>query len=39
MARETEGKVLAVDILSAGVQAVMENPQLGFYLVNAVSDI
>ena len=33
MARETEEKVLAFDILSAGVHAVMENSQLGFYLV------
>ena len=33
MARETEDKELAVDIVSAGVQGLLDKPTLGFYVV------
>ena len=33
MARETESKELAVEVVSAGVNALLEKPELGFYLV------
>ena len=33
MARETESKELAVEVVSAGVSALLEKPELGFYLV------
>lgn len=33
MARETEDKRLALDVLSAGVRNLLENPGHGFYLV------
>lgn len=33
MARETEGKELSPDILSAGVEALFDRPEYGFYLV------
>lgn len=33
MARETEDRSLAVDIVMAGVRAVLEDPSKGFYLV------
>src|SRR5262245_35758231 len=33
MARETESKELLVEVVSAGVAALLEKPALGFYLV------
>ena len=33
MARETEDKDLSIDILTAGVQTLLKNPILGFYVV------
>ena len=33
MARETESKELVVEVVSAGVSALLEKPELGFYLV------
>ena len=33
MARETEGIELKADVIGAGVRAMIENPQRGFYLV------
>lgn len=33
IARETEGKELALEVISAGVEALLENPRHGFYLV------
>jgi ribosomal protein S18 acetylase RimI-like enzyme len=33
MARETEGIELIPEVISAGVKAMIENPQMGFYLV------
>ncbi|MBT8433098.1 MAG: GNAT family N-acetyltransferase [Gammaproteobacteria bacterium] len=33
MARETEGVELIPEVISAGVKAMIENPQMGFYLV------
>ncbi|MGB7922395.1 MAG: GNAT family N-acetyltransferase [Pyrinomonadaceae bacterium] len=38
MARETEAKELAVDILSAGVESLLKNPRYGFYVVAEHSD-
>ena len=33
MARETEGIELVPEVISAGVKAMIEDPQMGFYLV------
>lgn len=33
MARETEHKVLSLDVVSAGVQALLKHPEYGFYVV------
>jgi ribosomal protein S18 acetylase RimI-like enzyme len=33
MARETEGMELKPEVIGAGVRAMIENPQMGFYLV------
>ncbi len=33
MARETESKELVTDIVSAGVDALLKNPELGFYVL------
>jgi len=33
MARETEGKELDAELITAGVRALLENPTLGFYVV------
>jgi ribosomal protein S18 acetylase RimI-like enzyme len=33
MARETEGIELIPEVIGAGVKAMIENPQMGFYLV------
>lgn len=33
MARETEGVELVPEVIGAGVKAMIENPQMGFYLV------
>jgi hypothetical protein len=33
MARETEGVELIPEVIGAGVKAMIENPQMGFYLV------
>ena len=33
MARETEAKELAVDLLTAGVENLLKNPRYGFYVV------
>jgi GNAT superfamily N-acetyltransferase len=33
MARETEGLELKPEVIAAGVKAMIENPQMGFYLV------
>jgi len=33
MARETEKRQLSPEIVSAGVEAVFKNPQLGFYVI------
>jgi GNAT superfamily N-acetyltransferase len=33
MARETEAKELAVDVLTAGVENLLRSPQYGFYVV------
>ena len=33
MARETEGIDLIPEVIAAGVKAMIENPQMGFYLV------
>lgn len=33
MARETEGLELKPEVIAAGVRAMIENPQMGFYLV------
>jgi len=33
MARETEDRELALEVLSAGIRAVFENPRHGFYVV------
>ena len=33
MARETEAKDLAVDVLTAGVEGLLRNPRYGFYVV------
>ena len=33
IARETEGIELIPDVITAGVKAMIENPQMGFYLV------
>ncbi|WP_204137054.1 GNAT family N-acetyltransferase [Halomicronema sp. CCY15110] len=33
MARETEGKALVPEVITAGVNALIQNPSLGFYLV------
>lgn len=38
MARETEGKQLATDTLNRGVKAVLDKPDLGFYLVATHGD-
>ncbi|HJN50007.1 MAG: GNAT family N-acetyltransferase [Pseudomonadales bacterium] len=38
MALETEGKVLPADVIRAGVGALFENPQLGFYSMALVAD-
>ena len=38
MARETEDKDLAEDIVSAGVRGLLENPALGFYVVAVLGD-
>jgi ribosomal protein S18 acetylase RimI-like enzyme len=36
MARETEGKDLSADVVSAGVRSLFDNPQHGFYVVARV---
>jgi ribosomal protein S18 acetylase RimI-like enzyme len=33
MARETEGVELIPEVITAGVEAMIDNPQMGFYLV------
>ncbi|MFQ5994940.1 MAG: GNAT family N-acetyltransferase [Acidiferrobacterales bacterium] len=33
MARETESKVLSVEVVAAGVRSLLKNPQYGFYVV------
>jgi ribosomal protein S18 acetylase RimI-like enzyme len=33
MARETEAKDLALDVITAGVERLLENPRYGFYVV------
>ncbi|RZM81743.1 GNAT family N-acetyltransferase [Leptolyngbya iicbica] len=33
MARETEGKALIPEVIAAGVNTLIQNPSLGFYLV------
>lgn len=33
MARETEGLALKPEVIAAGVRAMIDNPQMGFYLV------
>src|SRR2546423_15647210 len=33
MARETEAKDLAVEVLTAGVEGLLKNPRYGFYVV------
>jgi GNAT superfamily N-acetyltransferase len=39
LALETENLSLDIDRLRVGVQAILENPALGFYLIGSVNDI
>lgn len=38
MARETEGKSLKSDIIRSGVNAVLNDPSLGFYLILEINE-